>query len=87
MEKIGHVQIGKQGVTKNFIETLRNHFNRLKVVKVTALRSSRNNKEDVKRMAEEIQKELGNNYAYRVIGFTIALKKLRKNLKARNVKE
>jgi len=87
MEKIGHAQIGKQGVTKAFVDGLRNNFNNHKLVKVSVLRSARESKDDVKKYAEQIQAELGNNFAYRVIGFTIAFKKLRKSLKAKQVKE
>lgn len=87
MEKIGNIQLGKGGVTKNFVETLRGHFNRQKVVKISVLPSARESKADVLKYAEEIQKAIGSNFSYRVIGFTIAFKRLRRGLKAKQVRE
>ena len=78
MEKIGYVQLGKQGITDNFIGTLKNHFKKNKNVKVSVLKSAGHDKIKVKKFSEEILEKLGNNYTVRVIGFTIVLKKWRK---------
>ena len=69
------VQLGKQGVTENFIGTLEGHFQNHKVVKVSVLRNARKNKDDVKAYAEDIIKRLGGRYTYKTIGFTIILRK------------
>jgi RNA-binding protein YhbY len=69
------VQLGKQGVTENFIITLKGHFENHKIVKVSVLRNARKNKEDVKAYAGEIIKKLGNRYTCKIIGFTIILRK------------
>jgi len=78
MQPIGKVQLGKQGITENFMQTLRNHFDKYKIVKVSVLKSARENKEQVKRYSEEILEKLGKHFTARVIGFTIVLKKWRK---------
>jgi RNA-binding protein YhbY len=69
------VQLGKQGVTDNFIGTLEGHFQNHKVVKISVLRNARKNKNDVKVHAEEIIKRLGGKYTYKIIGFTIIIRK------------
>ena len=81
MEKIGYVQLGKQGITDNFIETLKNHFKKNKNVKISVLKSARKDKKQVKEYSEKILEKLGNNYTVRVIGFTIVLKKWRKTVR------
>jgi RNA-binding protein YhbY len=81
MESTLSMQLGKNGISKNFIETLKNHFKKSKNVKVSVLKSAGHEKSKVKVYAEEILGELGNNYTARVIGFTIVLKKWRKNVR------
>ena len=82
VEPIGKIQIGKNGITSNFISTLKTYFKKKKVVKATVLKSARGEgkegKEKVKKYAEEILKNLGDKYTSRILGFTIALRKWRK---------
>ena len=75
---IGQIQLGKQGLTDNFIETLKNHFKKNKNVKVSVLKSAGHDKIKVKEYSEEILKKLGEYYTARIIGFKIVVKKWRK---------
>jgi len=75
MKKILEIQLGKSGITESFIDNLKNLFDKNKNIKISVLRSARENKEQVKKFAEEIIERLGGNYTSRVIGFTIILKK------------
>lgn len=79
--KITELQLGKAGITENFIATLKSRFDKNKNIKISVLRSARENKEQVKKLAEEIVEKLGGNYNLRVLGFTIILKKQNKNSK------
>lgn len=72
------IQIGKNGVTDNFIASLKNQFNDCNNVRISVLRSARGNKNDVKKMADEILEKLGKNFTVKVIGFKIVLKKWRR---------
>jgi len=81
MPTIRQIQLGKQGVTDNFINTLKNQFNNCKNVKISVLGSARENKKDVKKYSEEILEKLGKNYTARVIGFTIVIKKWRREVR------
>ncbi len=75
---ISKLQLGKQGLTENFIQTLKSHFERHNNVKISVLKSAGHEKGKVKEYSEEILKKLGEHYTARVIGFTIVVKKWRK---------
>jgi RNA-binding protein YhbY len=75
---IREVQLGKNGITENFLGMLRVHFSNCRTVKVSVLKSARENKEDLKKLSEELLKHLGENYTAKVIGFKIVLKKWRR---------
>lgn len=72
------IQIGKNGVTENFINSLKNNFKTHINVRISVLKSSGRDREKIKEMAEQIREKLGNNYTAKIIGFTIILKKWRK---------
>ena len=75
------IQLGKKGVTKEFLENLGNKFDdkKIKNIKVSVLRSAHGNgNKDVKKYADEIINFLGDKFNYRILGFSIFLIKLRK---------
>ena len=78
---IGNVQLGKQGVTDNFVESIRNNFKNHENVKVSVLKSATRNREGLKKVSEELLEKLGKNYTSRIIGFTIVLKKWRREVR------
>ena len=75
---MGHMQLGKNGITDNFIETLKTTFKNHENVKITVLKSARPEKSYTKKYSEEILKKLGPKFTSRVLGHTIAIKKWRK---------
>jgi len=78
MATVINIQLGKNGVTDNFIITLNNHFKKCKNVKISVLKSAREDRSKMKEYREKILEKMGKNYSARVIGFTIVLKKWRK---------
>jgi len=72
------MQIGKNGITDNFIQTLKGCFEKHNNVRISILSSAGHDKEQRKKYSEEILQKLGNNYTARLIGFKIILKKWRK---------
>ena len=72
------VQLGKQGLTDNFIQTLKGHFQKHDNVKVRVLKSAGHDKQKVKELSEEILGKLGEKYTTKIVGFTIFVKKWRK---------
>ncbi len=78
MKKLGQVQIGKNKVSENFIETLKTHFKNHENMRVSVLRGAGADKKKVKEYSEEILSGLGKNYTSKIVGFTIFIKKWRK---------
>jgi RNA-binding protein YhbY len=75
---IKELQIGKNKITQNFVETLKTYFIKNKIVRISVLKSARSSKEDVKSLADELVKFLGQNFSSRTIGFKIILRKFRR---------
>ena len=72
------IQLGKNRITENFIETVKDHFKNHEAVKVSVLKTGRESREDLRRYSEEILEKLGKRYTAKVVGFTIFLKRWRK---------
>ncbi len=80
MPIIREIQLGKNGITENFICNLKHHFDTTKNVKISVLRSCCRDREELKKLNEEILGHLGNNYTSRIIGYTIVVKKWRRDM-------
>jgi len=78
MATLGQIQLGKQGITENFIETLKSYFKKHENVKISVLKSCCRDKDELKKMSKDILNKLGTNYTAKTIGYTIAIKKWRK---------
>ncbi|VVB83301.1 CRS1 / YhbY (CRM) domain protein [uncultured archaeon] len=72
------MQLGKNGITESFVETLKRYFQNHEIVKISVLKSAREKREDMKKHSEEIINKLGDKYTAKIIGFKIILKKWRK---------
>jgi len=68
-------QIGKNGITDNFIETLKIYFTKNRNARISVLKSA--GREDKEKYVEKILNSLGKNYTSRTIGFVIVIKKWR----------
>ena len=77
------IQLGKKGLTKEFLKGLKNRFEKpsTKNLKITVLKSARESREDMKIYSEKIKKFLGPKVTTRIIGFSIFIKKWRKEIK------
>jgi len=81
MAIIKEIQLGKNGLTENFLNNLRNRFNKAKNVKVSVLSSFCRDKKELKDINQKILDFLGKNYTSKVIGYTLNVKKWRKEVK------
>lgn len=72
------VQIGKKGLNENLIENLKKFFKTRESIKARILKSACRDKEEARKMADELVDKLGKNYTYRLVGYTLALRKWRK---------
>ncbi len=68
------MQLGKNGLSENFMDSLKNAFKKRKKIKVKVLKSIAS-KEKVKEIADNMIDKLGKKYEYKVIGHTIKIKK------------
>jgi RNA-binding protein YhbY len=78
MTIIREIQLGKNGITDAFIDSLKNQFVRVQNVKISVLKSFCRDKKELEKIKEEILEKLGKNYTARSIGYTLAVKKWRK---------
>lgn len=76
-----HIQLGKKGITENFVESMKSHFKKHDNVKISVLKSAGHSKGAVRKYSENILEKLGRNYTAKTVGFTISLKKWRKNVR------
>jgi RNA-binding protein YhbY len=75
------MQLGKNGLTDNFIATLKAHFKNYKNIKISVLKSCCRDREELKKISDNILESLGKNYTARVIGYTIVLSKWRRAMR------
>ncbi len=80
MTSQSQLQLGKKGLTKEFLKDLKNRFENSKLtnIKISVLKSARESREDIKKYAEEITGFLGAKFTARIIGFSIFVKKWRR---------
>jgi RNA-binding protein len=71
-------QIGKNGVTDNFIENLQIAFKTHKVARISVLKNFVRDKVKVREIADDLVEKLEGDFVYKIIGFTIVLRKWKK---------
>jgi RNA-binding protein YhbY len=67
------MQLGKKGLTIEFIDAIRKSFKSHEIVKISLLKSYSRDKEQISRDAEKICSELG--CKCRILGYTLILKR------------
>ena len=75
---IGLSQLGKNGITEGFINSLQNDFKKHVSIRISVLKGAGRERGKVKKYSEEILDKLGKNYTSRVVGFSIFIKRWRK---------
>jgi RNA-binding protein YhbY len=81
MPIIRQMQLGKNGLTEGFMCNLKHHFDSTKNVKISVLKSCCRDREELKKINEEILDKLGKNFNSRIIGYTIVVKKWRREMR------
>jgi RNA-binding protein YhbY len=75
---LGSIQLGKQGVTENFISSLKHLFDTHRNVKINVLSSATRDKAELKEFSDEILEKLGPRYTTKILGFKITVKQWRR---------
>ncbi|MAG39787.1 hypothetical protein CMI41_02365 [Candidatus Pacearchaeota archaeon] len=78
LRPIKHLQLGKNGLSSEFIEQVKTVFKKEKILKITILRSACRDKKEAKVLAEELMEALGKKYKYKLIGYVLTVMKFRK---------
>ena len=73
------IQLGKNGITDNFIESLKTQFTDCSNVKVSVLSNFCRDKKELKKIEQEILDKLGKNFTSNTIGYKINIKKWRRD--------
>jgi RNA-binding protein YhbY len=73
MKRITTFQIGKFGITPGVIESLELSLKHHRQIRISALKASGRNRDNMKKMGEEIVSKLKEKCSYRTIGFTIII--------------
>ena len=72
------IQIGKNGLTREVIEQIKTLFEKEKMIKVVLLKSACRDKEEAKKISDEIVNELGPKYKAKLVGYVLTIAKYRK---------
>lgn len=75
------IQIGKNGVNSGIIQLINSSFTNRENIKIVLLKSAGHDRENAQETAEKIIDKLGKKYTYKVVGFTIFLKKWRRDMR------
>ncbi len=78
MKPIKRLQIGKNGLSPEFIEQVKRIFEKDKLVKISILKSACRDKKDAEEIAKELIGALGSKYDYKLVGYVITVIKFRK---------
>tara|TARA_Y100000310_G_scaffold208117_1_gene208632 strand:+ start:950 stop:1195 length:246 start_codon:yes stop_codon:yes gene_type:complete len=78
MKGLVRFQIGKNGITESFRASLASAFKTRKIIKISVLKNAVRDKEKVKEMTKELISSMEGSYKYKIIGFTIVLRKSKK---------
>ena len=78
MKAIKKLQIGKNGLTPEFIEQVKSVFENGKLVKISILKSACRDKKDAEKIGKEISDALGSKYDYKLVGYVLTVIKYRK---------
>jgi RNA-binding protein YhbY len=81
MPTIRQIQLGKKGLTEDFICNLKHHFDTCKNIKISVLKSCCRDRDELKKISEEILEKMGNTYTSKIIGYTIIVKKWRRDMR------
>jgi len=81
MQTIKKFQLGKSGLTENFVEFVRKAFENCQIVKIEILKSCCRDKDRARKIGDKIAERLGKNFNYKLIGYVLILRKWRKNVR------
>jgi RNA-binding protein YhbY len=74
-------QIGKKGLTEEFINQIEITFRTCRKVKIDILKSACRDREEAKKIAQELIERLGKNFDYKLIGYVLTIMKFNRAIR------
>lgn len=79
MKQIKKLQIGKNGLTPEFVEQVKSIFENEKLIKISILKSACRDKSEADTIAKKLVDALGKKYDYKLVGYVMTVIKYRKD--------
>jgi RNA-binding protein YhbY len=81
MHSIKKIQIGKNGLTPEFMGQLKKTFEKSDSVKISLLKSACRDTKEAEEIGQKIVDALGKNFVFRRVGYVISVNKFRRNVR------
>jgi len=81
MKPVKRFQMGKNGLSDEFVEQIRSAFKGEEVVKISILRSACRDKKDAKKIADDLVDMLGKKFIYKMVGYVLTVRRFRKEMR------
>jgi len=78
MKQIKKLQLGKKGLTEEFIKQVKSIFEKETLIKISILKSVCRDKKEAEEIAKELTEALGVKYGYKIVGYVLTIVKYRK---------
>ena len=78
VKPVKKMQIGKNGLTPEFIEQVKTIFVNERMLKVNILKSACRDKAEAKNIADDLVEALGKKFDYKLVGYVLTISKFRK---------
>ena len=78
MKQIKKLQMGKNGLSPEFIDQVKSIFEKETLVKIAILKSACRDKKDAEKIGKDLVNELGKKYDYKLVGYVLTVIKYRK---------
>jgi len=79
MKPIRQLQMGKAGLSEAFVEQVRSIFENETMVKISILKSACRDKEEAKKIGEDLVDALGTKFGFKLVGYVLTVIKFRKD--------
>jgi RNA-binding protein YhbY len=79
MKPVRQLQLGKAGLSEAFVNQVRDFFQTEKMIKINILKSCCRDKEEAKKIGEELVEALGPKFGFKLVGYVLTVILFRKD--------
>ncbi len=81
MKETKRIQLGKKGLTPEFIQQVKSMFENERLIKIAILKSACRNKEDAEKIGQDLVDALGKKFKFKLIGYVLTVMKFKKEVR------